>query len=191
MPSTQAGVDRHRSDGVIIMQTQILIRRFDPARDAEALRSCIIEQQDFHRSLESTWPRGPTMVADYMAYLDTTCATRDGCILMADCDQQTVGFACVVASTRGESPDDPAPFAWIYDIFVRPAYRRRRVATLLMAEAEHFARSRGAVTLRLAVLARNEPARTFYRRRAFREYFQVLTKTLVDEESVVEVTRRT
>jgi GNAT superfamily N-acetyltransferase len=158
--------------------TEILIRRVDPARDAEALRACIIDQQDFHRSMEPSWPSGRAVVADYLTHLETACAGHDGCILMAECDGQIAGFACVAASTNGESPDDPAPFAWIYDVFVKPEYRRRRVGSALMAEAERFARSHGAHTLRLGVQARNEHARVFYARSGFRDYSCVLTKSL-------------
>jgi GNAT superfamily N-acetyltransferase len=158
--------------------TGILIRRFDPARDANALRACIIDQQDFHRSMEPSWPTGQTVVADYLAHLERACAVHDGCILIADCAGQPAGFACVGASTIGESPDDPAPCAWLYDLYVKPEYRRRRVATALMAEAERFARSHGAHTLRLGVLARNEHARVFYARCGFHDYSHVLTKSL-------------
>jgi GNAT superfamily N-acetyltransferase len=160
------------------MKTHTRIRPFDPARDAEALRTCIIAQQDFHRSLEPSWPRGHDVVAAYLTYLETVCAIHDGCILMADHGNQAVGFACVAASTRGESPDDPAPLAWIYDVFVKPAYRRQGVASMLMAEAERFARSHGARTVRLAVLARNEHAREFHVSCGFRDYSHVLTKAL-------------
>jgi GNAT superfamily N-acetyltransferase len=84
----------------------------------------------------------------------------------------------VVAATRGESPEDPAPFAWIHDIFVKPEHRRQGVASVLMAEAERFARSHGARLLRLGVLDRNENARAFYVRHEFRALAHVLTKAL-------------
>jgi GNAT superfamily N-acetyltransferase len=160
------------------MQTQVVVRRFDPARDAEVLRTCIVDQQDFHRSMEPSWPGGQAVAADYLAHLETTCSVHDGCILMADCDGETCGFVCVAASTPGSGPDDPAPCAWIFDLFVKPAYRRRHVASALMAEAERFARSHGAQTLRLGVQARNGPARVFYGKLGFRDYSYVLTKSL-------------
>ena len=81
-------------------------------------------------------------------------------------------------STRGDSPDDPATFAWIHDIFVRPGHRRGGVGAALMAEAELFVRSRGARELRLGVLDRNENARAFYSGSGFRDYVRVLTKHL-------------
>ena len=158
------------------VKTQIVVRRFDPTRDAESLRSCIIDHQNFHRSIEPSWPSGDAIIGDYMTYLETECAVHNGCIIMADYAEQTAGFVCVVASTRGESPEDPAPFAWIHDIFVKPEHRRRGVASILMAEAERFARSQGARVLRLGVLDRNEHARALYVRHGFREHAHVLTK---------------
>ena len=113
-----------------------------------------------------------------MTYLEAECAAHNGCIIMAQCGEQAAGFVCVVATTRGESPDDPAPFAWIHDLYVKPEHRRRGVASMLMAEAERFARDEGAQLLRLGVLDRNEHARRFYARHGFREYTHVLTKPL-------------
>jgi GNAT superfamily N-acetyltransferase len=97
---------------------------------------------------------------------------------MAHCGEQAAGFVCVVTATRGESPDDPAPFAWVHDVYVKPKHRRRGVASMLMAEAERVAREQGAQLLRLGVLDGNEDARKFYARHGFREYTHVLTKRL-------------
>jgi GNAT superfamily N-acetyltransferase len=159
-------------------KSRLTIRPFDPAHDARSLCQCVIEHQDFHRGLEPSWPAGEPIAAEYVAYLEQECSLRNGCILIAHDGQDTAGFVCVVASTRGASPDDPEPYAWIQDIFVMPAWRRRGVASLLLAEAERFARDQGARHLRLGVLDRNPDARTFYERHGFREYTHVLTKPL-------------
>jgi GNAT superfamily N-acetyltransferase len=142
------------------------------------LRACIIEHQDFHHSLEPSWPEGKTIIDEYVSYLETQCASHDGRVMVADSDGEILGFVCVVATTRGDSPDDPATFAWVHDIFVRPEHRRQGVATALMAEAESFVRSRGARELRLGVLDRNADARALYRGLGFRDYMRVLTKVL-------------
>ena len=160
------------------LKARVVIRRFDAARDAESLRECIIDHQNYHRSIEASWPDGEAIVSDYMRHLDAQCAVHNGRIFIALSGEQAAGFVCVVAATRSESPDDPAPFAWIHDLYVKPEHRRRGVASMLMAEAERFARGEGAHVLRLGVLDRNERARRFYERRGFREYTHVLTKPL-------------
>ena len=164
---------------MVNQKIQFVLQRFDASRDAQSLRECIIDQQNFHRSIEPSWPDGDAIVGDYLRYLDSECAAHNGCIIMAHRGDQAAGFVCVVATMRGEAPDDPAPFAWIYDIYVRPEHRRRGVANMLLAEAERFARGQGAHLLRLGVLDGNEGARKFYARHGFREYTHVLTKRLV------------
>ena len=84
-----------------------------------------------------------------------------------------------IAIRHPENPFNyPAPFAWIYDVYVEAAQRRHGVASLLTAEAERFARAAGAPAIRLGVLDRNEGARAFYARRGFRDYTRILTKPL-------------
>jgi ribosomal protein S18 acetylase RimI-like enzyme len=156
----------------------VLIRQFDTTRDVGSLRACVIDHQNFHRGIEPTWPDGGAIADDYMTYLHGQCAAHNGCVFMAYCGDDVAGFVCVVSTTRGEAPDDPAPYAWIQDIYVATPYRRQGVATMLMAEAERFARDNGAQVLRLGVLDGNEGARRFYEGHGFREYTHVLTKTL-------------
>src|SRR5512143_3755120 len=115
-------------------ETRVGTRRFDAARDAQSLRECLIDHQNYHRGIEPSWPEGDAIVEDYMAYLQTECALHDGCIIMAHCGEQVAGFVCVVATMRGESPEDPSPFAWVHEIYVKPEHRRRGVARMLMAE---------------------------------------------------------
>ena len=163
---------------MIDVKTRIVIRRFDAARDAQSLRECLIDHQNFHRRIEPSWPAGDAIVSEYMTYLETECAVHNGCIIMAHFGEQAAGFICVVATMRGESPDDPSQFAWIHELYVKPEHRRRGVASMLIAEAERFARSQGARLLRLGVLDRNEGARAFYVRHGFGEHVHVLTKPL-------------
>ena len=69
-------------------KTQFVVRPFDATRDVETLRECVIEQQDFHRHFEPSWPTGSGIAGDYLAYLDAECAAHNGCIIMAECGQQ-------------------------------------------------------------------------------------------------------
>jgi ribosomal protein S18 acetylase RimI-like enzyme len=161
---------------------EVTVRPYDPARDREALRALNVEHQDFSRSLEPSWPEGKAVVEDYVAYLDREVTTRDGAVFMAEVDGAIAGFICVVSATRGDSPDDPAVFAWVHDLFVRPAYRRRGVATALMTAAESFVQSRGARELRLGVINRNTNARVLYERLGFRDYTRTLTKPISPRE---------
>ena len=158
--------------------TTLDVRPYDQARDAEPLRALIIEHQDFHRGLEPSWPEGKTIIDAYVRFLTAQCAAHDGRIMLAERSGVIVGFICVVSSARNDSPDDPATFAWVHDVFVRPEHRRQGVGATLLAEAEAFVRSRGARELRLGVLDRNDHARGMYRGLGFRDYVRVLTKPI-------------
>jgi GNAT superfamily N-acetyltransferase len=158
--------------------TAASIRPYDAARDLGEFRALNVEHQNFSRSLEPSWPEGVKVVDDYVAYLLADCEKRNGGVLMAEADGGIAGFICVVTTMGPGSPDDPATFAWVHDIFVRPAYRRRGIARALMAAAEDFVRSRGARELRLGVIDRNADARAMYGDLGFRDYLRVLTKPL-------------
>jgi ribosomal protein S18 acetylase RimI-like enzyme len=154
------------------------IRRYDATRDLAEFRALNVEHQDFSRSLEPSWPEGVKVVDDYVAYLLKDCEARNGGVLMAEADGGIAGFICVVTTMGPGSPDDPATFAWVHDIYVRPAFRRQGVARALMAAGEAFVRARGARELRLGVIDRNVNARAMYRELGFRDYLRVLTKPL-------------
>jgi GNAT superfamily N-acetyltransferase len=154
------------------------VRPFDPSRDVQPLRECLIEQQDFHRGIEPSWPDGTAIADEYFAYLQKQCASNNGRIFMADVAGDTAGFICVVAEMRGESPEDPAPSAWVHELYVKPAHRRSGVASALLAEAERFARGEGANRIRLGVLEGNGGARSLYDRLGFLPHAHVLTKPL-------------
>jgi ribosomal protein S18 acetylase RimI-like enzyme len=141
--------------------------------DMPALCARIAEHQDYHRSLEPHWPAGKDVAADYAAYLQAECAEFAGRIFLAVDDRTIAGFVCIVTDKRG-APDDPARHAFVHDLYVAREYRRRGIATRLMDAAEAFARSRGVVEVRLAVLERNQEARAFYATRNFRGYARTL-----------------
>jgi hypothetical protein len=105
---------------VIDVKTQVVIRRFDAARDEQSLRACLIDHQNFHRRIEPSWPEGDAIVGEYIRYLETECAAHNRCILMARYGEQATVFVCVVAAARGESPEDPPPFASIHELDVKP-----------------------------------------------------------------------
>jgi len=158
--------------------TSPVIRAYEPARDLAEFRALNVEHQNFSRSLEPSWPEGKRIVDEYSDYLLKDVAARDGCIFMAEIDGAVAGMICAVSRMGPHSPDDPAVFAWVHDIYVRPAYRRRGVAKALMAAAEDFVKARGARELRLSVIDRNADARAMYAELGFRDYLRIETKPL-------------
>ena len=89
---------------------------------------------------------------------DVTRYVEQDVALVAEENGQTVGFA--LARPKNER------VAYLSDVYVRPAFRRRGVARALLAEA---AAALGRELLSLNVDVTNEEARTAYRRLGFRD----------------------
>lgn len=68
--------------------------------------------------------------------------------------------------------------AFVYDLSVLPAHRRRGLASAALAEAFAWARGQGAVRIGLNVFAPNAAARALYARLGFREASLYLTRAL-------------
>jgi ribosomal protein S18 acetylase RimI-like enzyme len=89
-----------------------------------------------------------------------------------------VGFVCVLAKVLPSADDGIDPYAYISDLVVRAAHRRRGIGRDLLVRAESFAREFGAKQLKVGVLVRNEATHIFYRAGGFRDYTVQLVKPL-------------
>jgi ribosomal protein S18 acetylase RimI-like enzyme len=165
------------------------IRPYRPESDAEGVRTCFLALQDYERSLEPALPAGSTIADVYLARMFERCAKWDGVVLVADTDPAgalptaaaatLIGFVSVWARVPQDEPDEPeGEYAFISDLVVLPGSRGRGVGTALLTAAEGHARSRGAATLRIGVLARNRDARRLYESVGFVDYRLQLTKPL-------------
>jgi GNAT superfamily N-acetyltransferase len=75
------------------------------------------------------------------------------------------------------------PYAYISDLVVRAAHRRRGIGRDLLVRAEAFAREFGAKQVKVGVLVRNEATHTFYRTDGFRDYTVQLVKPVDSDTS--------
>ena len=155
-----------------------MIRAYEPANQ-EQVERCIVELQDFERSLESDRAEGATIARRYLLELLDTCQKQSGQLFVAEVRGQVAGFACVWLEREPESYlTSLAPYAYISDLVVLPAYRRQGLGRALLSQAEAFAKEQGARALRINVLARNAGAWALYREAGFRDYEIRLLKDL-------------
>ena len=156
-----------------------IIRDCDPRRDRNELISCIVEMQDFERSIEPLLPAGVDMADPYVELLLNRCSGASGRVFIAEAKQTVVGFVGVIARVEPDDPDEEAtPYTYISDLVVLPAYRRRGIGTALLRRAEAYARERGMTLLRINVLAKNQVAGQLYRTLGFSDYRVQLCKRL-------------
>jgi ribosomal protein S18 acetylase RimI-like enzyme len=158
----------------------INLRDYAADRDSARLRDCLIELQNSERELEPGKPEGSTIADEYLGRMFARCRKWDGKVFVAEVSGQVVGFVCVWAKVQPEEPDDdPSEYAFVSDLVVLPGHRRRGVGRELLAMAERYARSRGARSLRIGVLARNTTARHLYGSAGFSDYEVEMEKPLV------------
>jgi ribosomal protein S18 acetylase RimI-like enzyme len=158
----------------------INLRDYVADRDSARLRYCLIELQNSERELEPGKPEGSTIADEYLERMFDRCRKWDGKVFVADVSGQVVGFVCVWAKIPPEEPDDdPSEYAFVSDLVVLSGHRRRGVGRELLAMAERYARSRGARSLRIGVLARNKTARHLYGSAGFSDYKVEMEKPLV------------
>jgi GNAT superfamily N-acetyltransferase len=152
-------------------------------QDQAQVEQCIIELQDFERSLEPDRVEGRIIAQRYLQELLTTCEQKRGSIFVAEVDGAVIGFVCLWLEQEPESYlTSLAGYAYISDLVVLPAYRQQGYGIALLQRAEAFALEQGAAALRINVLAKNGAAHAAYRKAGFRAYEISLLKPLHQEE---------
>ena len=161
------------------VSSTIVIRDCEPRRDRKELISCIVEMQDFERSIEPMLPAGTEMADSYLKLLLDRCSGKSGRVFVAQGDQAVVGFVGVIAKVKPTEPDEEAtPYTYISDLVVLPSHRRRGIGRALLRQAEAYARDQGMTLLRINVLAKNQVAARLYRAFGFADYRIQLLKPL-------------
>ena len=156
-----------------------MIRDYEPARDADAVRACIVELQEFERALEPELPRGAEMAEAYHQTILERCAKHTGRIFVVELDGLVVGFVAVLALVEPEAPDEEqATHAYVSDLVVLPGCRGKGLGRKLLERAEAFARSEGVRILQIGVLSRNQSAARLYRDFGFGDFRIQMTKRL-------------
>jgi ribosomal protein S18 acetylase RimI-like enzyme len=154
------------------------IRIYQPS-DQEGMERCIIELQDFERSLEPDCVEGITIATRYLRDMLDECQAKMGQIFVMEFQGHVIGFVNVRMEHDWDSYlSSITSYAYVSDLVVLPAHRAQGIATVLMHTAETYAKARGATLMKIEVLARNEQARRLYQKEGFRDYDLVMLKQL-------------
>jgi GNAT superfamily N-acetyltransferase len=156
-----------------------MIRDYDAGRDAAAVRACFVALQEFEHELDAAAPRGDAIADAYLDRMFARCATWSGHVFVAEASGVVVGFVCVWGRVPPQEPDEPqADYAYVSDLVVQDASRRRGIGRALLARAEAYARSLGMGTIGIGVMAGNRDARALYEARDYHEVHVELRKSL-------------
>lgn len=133
--------------------------------DAEAMVALIRELQANEVVLYDRMKPVDHMGHWYIDLLKKQCAEDDGVILIAEEDGKALGYATILTNMIEDGAGDEVAYAYAYvgDLVVAEAARRRGIGRQLLEECERRARVAGRDELRITVLALNEAAREAYR----------------------------
>jgi ribosomal protein S18 acetylase RimI-like enzyme len=147
--------------------------------DVAGLRACMVELQDFERTIDPRILPGDAMADAYCEQMHAHCREAVGRVFVAEQNGNVVGFVAVVAHEPFTSLDDPpGTYALITDLAVLSSNRNQGIGRRLLEQAEIFARSEGATELRIGVLTQNAAALGLYLDLAFAPHLEILAKRL-------------
>jgi ribosomal protein S18 acetylase RimI-like enzyme len=156
----------------------VLIREYHP-EDYQQVEQCFIELQDFERQIEPRRVEGKTVAKKYLQHMFEKCAQTQGKVFVLEAHDKIVGFVSLWTKVKVNGlVNEESEVAYVSDLIVVAAYRGHGWGRALLQRAEDYAKSQGAVTLSIGVLAENAGARRLYNDFGFRENQVELLKPL-------------
>jgi ribosomal protein S18 acetylase RimI-like enzyme len=149
--------------------------------DWAALGRAVADIQDFEREIVGhPLKPGREVWQEYLADLRERLGADDGVYLVAEAGGEIVGVLAGYVHQAGDRLVDGAfdRSAYVSDLFVRRAWRRRGVGAALVRAFEEAMRAKGLCWMSVCVKSRNTVAHQAYRSYGFGDYETILTKRL-------------
>ena len=158
-----------------------MIRDFDDKLHLPGIQACLIELQDYERSLDPRLPSGAEIVDDFIPRMLHRCRLCDGKVLVAEVNNEVAGFATILAKVTSEEIEEgDYEYGLVSDLVVASKYRKQGIGRKLLAAAESYARSNKVKWLRIGVLAENHHANGLYDSMGFESLYIEREKELAD-----------
>ena len=96
-------------------------------------------------------------------------------ILVAETNGEIVGYICFYNPINERfGLKTKHYFGGVLELYVKPEFRRKRIATQLMQQCINYLKSKGADDVRVDVLTRNKKAINLYRKLEFKNWVAIL-----------------
>lgn len=149
------------------------VRRAGP-EDAAAIAEFALRLFAQHREYDPERFADLGNLAGAERYYGSRITADEGVVLVAENEREVVGF--LYAEFEEINYAELLKSAlWVHDLFVDPRARRTGAGKALIDEAANAGRRFGADKLVLTVAAKNEFARSFFKKRGFRETMVEMT----------------
>ncbi len=158
----------------------LVIREFDEAAHLKGVQACLIELQDYERSLDPRMPTGAEIVDDYIPRMLFRCKNCDGVVFVAELNNEVAGFATILAKVESEEIEDgDFEYGLVSDLVVASDFRNQGIGKKLLEAVETHAKSKEVRWLRIGVLAGNRVADGLYDSMGFKRLYVEREKELV------------
>lgn len=136
--------------------------------DREATEQLIVELHDGLAELEpDILERGAGFASRFLDYILEKCTSQRGAIFVAKKDGAVVGM---IAMRVERQADEKIDYVFISELIVTERARNQRIGTLLLTQAETYAKSIGVPHLSVSLLAKNSGAYKLYQKEGFRDF---------------------
>ena len=157
----------------------MLIRGFDESAHLAGVEACLVELQDFERSLDPRMPSGADIVDDYIPHMLDRCLECDGKVFVAEVDGEVAGFTAILARVMSDEIEDgDIEYGLVSDLVVASKFRKQGIGKKLLEAAETYAKSNEVKWLRIGVLAENRFADDLYDSMGFKKLYIEREKVL-------------
>jgi ribosomal protein S18 acetylase RimI-like enzyme len=160
------------------MQDEIRIEPYRP--DDRARVQAFVEGIQEHERQFYPELRPGSEMADYGLWMLRQVEERNGAILMARAGEHTIGCVCAWIEPGDERLVEAAErsHAYVSDLFVDRAFRRRGVAQTLLRRIEEEMRRRGARRIQIHARGQNAQAIRCYEEFGYTSYVVIFDKPI-------------
>jgi GNAT superfamily N-acetyltransferase len=138
---------------------------------------CMLVEEQHERYWPLRWQRRPGLREGYLGWLTRRLPEPRMLVHVAKAGTDVAGM--ILVTIEKEIPIYTfAEYAFVQDMAVREAYRRRGVAQRLLAEAAAWSREQGLNQLRLMVAQQNPSARGAFEKAGFMPAYQEMVLPL-------------
>ncbi len=157
-------------------KVEIVISDYQPD-DLDSALDCFVELQDVEHAVDSDRRTGMQLAKEYLAEIQGDVKDKNGAIFVAKSNGQMAGLL-VVLEEKNVTIEVVGTHAYVTDLVIKEKFRGQGIGTLLMNRAEEYARKQGITEIRITTLAKNDPAKTLYKKLQYQEKEITLSKAL-------------
>jgi GNAT superfamily N-acetyltransferase len=162
-----------------MLETGMIIRDFDPARDKQAAAGFILALQHYEHRIEPDRRIDPEIGDEFLSEILKRVAANRGRIFVVEENGVAIGWAVfTVEQNRLYVVEAERTHGYIAELFVSEAARSKGTGRALISACESEARRQGLHQIKIGVLTKNTRTAEIYAKAGYGPYSSELRKYL-------------